>query len=87
MSQQKSKRTKITKDWTSLLQEELNKKEKLPEGKDWYTFKQIKLKLNIGNHRIYKLINNLLATGKAEVFEGHMLDNNRLKRTVWYRLH
>ena len=83
MSQQKLKRTD---DWTSMLQKELNRREKLPEGSGWYTFEQIKDKLKIGNHRMYSFLNELKKNGKLDTFDGFVLKNNKLKRNVWYRL-
>lgn len=83
MSPQKSKHTD---DWASMLQKELNRKEKLPVGKGWYTFQEVKKKLNLGNHRLYNLLSNLKKNGKLDTFNGFILNNNKLKRNVWYRL-
>lgn len=85
MSQQKSKRTELSR-WAALLEKELASQETLPKGEGWVTFPELKLELNIGTHRTYKYIEKLKGLKKIEVFEGHVLQKNKLKRRVWYRL-
>lgn len=85
MSRQRSKRIELSR-WAALLEKELASQETLPKGEGWVTFPELKLELNIGAHRTYKYIEKLKGLKKIEVFEGHILQENKLKRRVWYRL-
>ena len=85
MSLPKSKRTELSK-WAALLEKELASREILPPGEGWVTFPELKAELGIGAHRTYKYIERLKNLKKIDVFEGHVLQGNKLKRRVWYRL-
>jgi hypothetical protein len=85
VSRQKLKRTNLDK-WAELLEQELSTDEVLPKGEGWLTFTQIKLKLNICNHRIYHYIRKLKARNKVEQFSGKILIENKLVKRLWYRI-
>lgn len=85
MSRQRSKRIELSR-WAALLEKELASQETLPKGEGWVTFPELKAELGIGARRTYKYIEKLKGLKKIEVFEGHILQENKLKRRVWYRL-
>lgn len=80
MSLKESKKS----DWAALLRSALNEKQKLPPGKGWLTFDELREEWGCAKGRTYDLIQQL--GDRLERFEGQRtLSTGKLARTVWYR--
>jgi hypothetical protein len=84
MSSRNSKPTKSS--WASLLQSELQREAKSPEGSGWKMFEELLGEHQMGPVKLRRLLSGLLKRGAIEVFEGTRLtDAGTLVKAVWYR--
>ena len=73
--------------WASLLQAEMKKKVKEPQGEGWLTFEQVTTELGTGPGKAPRFINQMIGEDRAETFVGtQLLSDGALARQVWYRL-
>lgn len=80
-----AKRSQPT-NWASLLQQELNKNARTPPGTGWLTRDELKATWKVGFHKLYMILNKLIAQNKVEKFEGFVYTNGKSCTRTWYRI-
>lgn len=72
--------------WCKKIEELNNRRGKRPEGKEWFTFKELYEKFPYGDNKLRRILNKGMDEGTVEIFEGsEMRDRGTLNRQVWYR--
>lgn len=63
-------------------------RQRLPDGKDWYTIKDIERKTGFARSKILRLIKEHKVNRKIRVFDGYVFNPNKkqLVRKIWYKL-
>lgn len=78
-------KSKATDPWDKL-SEMLKVRGNVPAGEGWLTLVQIQSKYKSGNVRMRKILKQLVADGKMEVYYGSQVNSaNRISSQVWYR--
>ena len=62
--------------------------QRLPEGKDWYTVKELEQKTGFARSKILRLMKSHKVSNSVKVFDGYRFNpsKNRLERKIWYKL-
>lgn len=63
-------------------------KQRVPNGKDWFTVNEITNKTGLARSKILRLIKEYKVSNKVKVFDGYRFNpsKNRLERKIWYKL-
>lgn len=73
--------------WAKAFDAFTSKHGQTPEGVGWYTMKEVKQKLGVGQNRLHRFLREGADNGSVEVYEGSQIGKNgRLVRCIWYRL-
>jgi len=62
--------------------------QRLPQGKDWYTVKELEQKTGFARSKILRLMKSHKISNSVKVFDGYRFNpkKNRLERKIWYKL-
>lgn len=75
------------KSWVDTLSSIQSKRSNPPVGEGWKTTSELKKIFECGTCRLYEIINQGVAEGKLEQFNGSAHNaSGRIVRRVWYRL-
>lgn len=77
-------------DWKTFFKKNIYKlqKQRLPQGENWFTIKQLSSKTGLGRAKILRLIRENKLNKKVKIFDGYAFNPKRnfLERKIWYKL-
>jgi hypothetical protein len=79
-----------TTNWNTFFKNRQYQKDnqRLPEGKNWYTVKDLEKKTGFARSKILRLMKSHKVSNSVKVFDGYRFNpkKNKLERKIWYKL-